>query len=393
MATPHELLCIFIPRFELQVLAGPGPAEPCALATRDDAQGRLLQVDPRLAPYGVASGQTVAQARAFTRFTVVLPHPERTRRCHEEVLEAIHAVASPIECRDPGQIYVKLGALKSLYPAPAALIERLERVMAEAGLTARFGVGSGRFAARMIALYGPERGGSLSDLPLTRLPIPVEVRDAMVVLGLKTIGDLSRLSGRQVADRYGPDGVLGWRLARGEDPLPFEPWSPGKQYHRSIEPECGYETVEQLLFALSGPLDELLSSLCGFGEPLETLSLIFHGETGSDQRLVVDLPVSEASDLTSHQLLGWLSLKLEGVEAGRVTKMSVHARLSPPGRAGSPGRRRSVDGPARTLFDRDVREREPLSLTVARLRTKLGPASVLFVAADPSLCPEDGWTE
>ncbi|TDC44587.1 DNA polymerase Y family protein, partial [Actinomadura sp. KC345] len=86
------------------------------------------------------------------------------------------------------------------------------------------------FAAELAARAGegglvvPEGGAAafLAPYPLSVLNRP-EAADLLRRLGVKTLGDFAALPSGHVAGRFGADGALAHRMARGEEPRPLAP--------------------------------------------------------------------------------------------------------------------------------------------------------------------------
>src|SRR2546430_1944778 len=59
--------------------------------------------------------------------------------------------------------------------------------------------------------------GFLGGVAIGRLGLEGRVADELEALGIRAGGALAALPLPAVADRFGPEGIAGWRLARGED--------------------------------------------------------------------------------------------------------------------------------------------------------------------------------
>lgn len=112
---------------------------------------------------------------------------------------------------------------------------------------------------RAITLIPP--GGCaryLAPAPLGLVPMSEELRDALRMLGLSTVGALAALDAGDVEQRWGPEGLTAWRLARGDDPR-----RPGlvrveAPRSTSVELPGAVESTEPLLFVVRAQLQRLL---------------------------------------------------------------------------------------------------------------------------------------
>jgi len=98
----------------------------------------------------------------------------------------------------------------------------------------------------------------LAPAPLGLVPIPDELRDALRMLGLTTVGALAALNAGDVEQRWGAEGLMAWRLARGDDPR-----RPGlvrveAARSASVELPGAVERAEPVLFVLRAQLQRLL---------------------------------------------------------------------------------------------------------------------------------------
>ena len=98
----------------------------------------------------------------------------------------------------------------------------------------------------------------LAPAPLGLVPMSDDLRDALRMLGLTTVGALAALDAGDVEQRWGADGLTAWRLARGDDPR-----RPGlvrveAARSASVELPGAVESVEPILFVLRAQLQRLV---------------------------------------------------------------------------------------------------------------------------------------
>uniref|UniRef100_UPI0039835886 hypothetical protein n=1 Tax=Gemmatimonas sp. TaxID=1962908 RepID=UPI0039835886 len=98
----------------------------------------------------------------------------------------------------------------------------------------------------------------LAPAPLGLVPMEHDLRDALQSLGLRTVGALASLDAGDIERRWGPDGLIAWRLAHGHDPR-----RPGlvrveAARSASVELPAAVESTEPVLFVLRAQLQRLL---------------------------------------------------------------------------------------------------------------------------------------
>jgi protein ImuB len=202
---------------------------------------------------------------------------------------ALEGIGAAVETERSGEIFFSVGGLRGLYGGDVAGVVAVAEgavgtvggrpggAGAAAGL---IGVGPTRTAARAAAVRGlppiaPTRlAGFLGSLPtavlIDRLGTPEREAEALVEalgrLGIETLGGLRKLTADQVADRFGPRGLRGWRVSRGEEE-PLRPRIPHEELVEEIELPEGV-AGSQLDRALQLLIDRLLAAPARKGRTL-----------------------------------------------------------------------------------------------------------------------------
>ncbi|WP_396213836.1 hypothetical protein [Gemmatimonas sp.] len=149
----------------------------------------------------------------------------------------------------------------------------------------------------------------LAPAPLGLVPMDDELRDALQMLGLRTVGALATLDAGDVEQRWGHTGLVAWRLARGDDPR-----RPGlvrveAVRSASVELPSAVESAEPVLFVLRAQLQRLLHECVRDGRAAAAvaITLVLDAgrqypieEIGSEMRGHVHVP--ETSDDATHAL-------------------------------------------------------------------------------------------
>jgi protein ImuB len=142
------------------------------------------------------------------------------------------------------------------------------------------------------------RGGCahyLAPAPLGLLHMPDELREALRMLGLTTVGALAALSAGDVEPRWGPEGLAAWRMANGHDAR-----RPGlvrveAPRSASVELPGAVESAEPVLFVLRAQLQRLLQQCVHDGRAAAAVAITLVLDAGRQY------PIEEiGSELRGH---------------------------------------------------------------------------------------------
>ena len=153
--------------------------------------------------------------------------PVRVAEAWERALLALESIGAAVEAASPGVAYFEASSLRAVHGTLAATLAAAASALEQ---RARIGAAPTRFCALAAALAVRSRrplvlegeharrwlGGQPVELLAHRaetaeLPAPLER------LGVRTLGELTRLGSSAMSDRFGAAGVLAHRLAAGED--------------------------------------------------------------------------------------------------------------------------------------------------------------------------------
>ncbi|MGI9022307.1 MAG: DNA polymerase Y family protein, partial [Acidimicrobiales bacterium] len=181
-----------------------------------------------------------------------------------------HAVTSAVVegARGPSRYFGGDAALA------ARVAEAVDGVLGHHG-ACRLGVADGPFAAEQAARLGRgivPRGGSadfLAPLPVSSLgsvlPDTPSLADLWARLGIRTLGELAALPPASMAARFGPDGIVASRLARGFDERPLATRTPPSDLTVTAELDPPIESVETAAFVAKSLADRLCARLVELG--------------------------------------------------------------------------------------------------------------------------------
>jgi nucleotidyltransferase/DNA polymerase involved in DNA repair len=375
------VVCVHLPRFELVLAAGGARAlagRALAIAPPLGSEQRVGEVSGAAEAHGVRRGMALGEALARCPDLVLVPaDPVGVAEAWESTICALESIGAAVEPARPGLAYFEAAG-----PCGAG-----SAVPPIGGRSPRVGAGPTRFCAlaaaltvrsrRPFALGGRDAQRWLAAQPVELLGFRRETEallEPLARLGVRTLGELSKLGCDALADRFGAGGVIAHRLARGEDtPL---------QAHR-IE-----ERLEEALHvgdASSGPalervlgvlVDRLLASSERRGRTLRavTLSARLLAGGGWRERVVFRQALSDPERISLA-----LSVRLPLLPAPAATLGLTVERFGPPA-----GEQRTLLAEGRSARAARLRE------AVAQVRAVAGAdAALRAVCVDPdSRVPE-----
>ena len=297
-STPRTLICAFVPRFALRVAMRDAPSDqPAALAPEPGGRPLIGEVNAAAATFGVRPGMRAGEAIArCPRIALVAADPGAVVDAAEHMLAQLEGIGAVVEPLAAGRALLRGDGLVRMHGGLGNLLHAAERCLPAGG---RVGAGPGRFTAQAAAMRArPGRprivdadaaAGFVGRMAIGRLGLDPRLSDELEALGIRTAGALAALPLPAVADRFGPAGIAGWRLARGEDEAyvaPRMPPEPMRQWMEFPEPVGDETTLRQAVVLL---LERLLASPRRADRPVRTLALSARLSAGGSWRRPVAL--------------------------------------------------------------------------------------------------------
>jgi protein ImuB len=248
---------------------------------RDKDEARLVTAASQKALMaGVRLGTTAPSAKALCPGLVLLPDdPAGDVRALEALGEAALAASPHVELCGPLGLFCDTSAAP-LFAGKAAgqaggeagLVQVLLDRARALGYRAQVVLADNKFTAMTLAVHrpspavvtGPARE-ALAPLPLSALPSSAALSFSLSAMGLLTLGQFAALPPAGVLARFGEEGALLQRLARGEDPRPLFAFRPAPPLVENLSLSFPAEALEPVLFALKTVLDRLTARLSGRG--------------------------------------------------------------------------------------------------------------------------------
>ena len=381
MSTATRTLVAWFPDWPV-VAAGVDAGQPAAVVCAN----RVVACSAAARAEGVARGlrRREAQARC-PGLTVLESDPGRDARAFEAVAAAVAAFAPRVEIVRPGVVAVATRGPSRYFGGDTALAVRVAEAASSvlpAGAPAcRVGVADGTYAAALAARRGvvvPPGGSAafLAAFPVTALDRP-DLAGLLVRLGLATLGAFAALPAADVLARFGPDGAVAHRLARGLDERPLVGHDPPPDFAVQVELDPPATRVDTAAFAAKALADELHRTLATRGLACTRVCIEAETEHGGHLarlwRADGALTPSAIADRVRWQLDGWVNAA--SAAADRPTGGLSLLRLVPDQVVADDGRQLGFWGGTAEAAELAAR-------ALARVQGILGPGAV--VTAVPS---------
>ncbi|MFJ9777208.1 DNA polymerase Y family protein [Kitasatospora sp. NPDC101157] len=366
-----RVLVGWVPDWPVVAVLG-GEPEPQRLAAVVE-RARIVAASGGARSAGVRRGQKVRSAQALVEGLEVFERdPDAEAAAFEPVADAVGALAAHLEVVRPGLLAVAAAGAARFHGGEDVLAERIVDAVEAAGHPCRVGVADGLFAAQLAARA--ERIVPPGDSARFLAAHPVaELGDARLAglllrLGIMTLGQFAALAPGSVADRFGADGVVAHRLARGLEARPVVTRPPGTDLTVEERFEQPSTLAQPLVFAARGLAERLHARLAGAGLACERVEIEVEcadGTTASRAwRHEGVLSVGAVAERVRWQLQAWQQRPVFDERAGGV----VALRLLPDGLVRDPGRQLS-------LQDGDQEATARAERAVARVQAILGHAA------------------
>ncbi|MEE1783126.1 DNA polymerase Y family protein [Streptomyces sp. SP17BM10] len=380
-----RVLVGWIPDWPVVAVLGaePDPGRLAAVAER----ARILAASGAARAAGVRGGQKVRSAQALVADLEVFERDlDAEAKAFEPVADAVGALAAHLEVVRPGVLALAAAGAARFHGGEEVLAERVMDAVEAIGHPCRVGIADGLFAARLAAraqriVPAGESARFLAAHPVAELG-DGRLADLLGRLGLVTLGQFAALPAASVAERFGHDGVLAHRLARGLEARPVVARPPGADLTVEERFEQPVMLAEPLAFTARGLAQRLHAGLAGAGLACERVEVEVEcadGTTASRAwRHEGVLSVGAVADRVRWQLQAWQQRAVFDEDAGGV----VALRLLPDGLVRDPGRQLSLE-------DGDQETRARAERAIARVQAILGHHAPVTVELAGGRAPAD----
>jgi protein ImuB len=197
---------------------------------------------------------------------------QQASRAFEPVVAIVEGFCPQVEVLRPGVCAIATRGPARYFGGEAELARKLAEAVSRSGVGCQAGIADGLFAAGLAARAGPsgllvppgESPEFLAGVPVRALGMP-ELCELLPRLGIETLGQLAALPPAEAASRFGPQGMLACRLARGLNPRPLIPRPPAADLSAELEFDPPAWQSEPVIFAAKTLADQMHERLAAGG--------------------------------------------------------------------------------------------------------------------------------
>lgn len=268
-----RVLVVWCPDWPLTA-AGVDPAVPAIVAS----SGLVVAATTAARAMGVRRGQKLRDAQRFCPDADVLTaDPDGEARAFERVVSAVEEICPRVEVVRPGLAAVAARGPARYHGGEEAVATIIRDAVLGRGLPCAVGVADGTFAARLAARSawaGDTEGVTVvpsSHVPAFLAPRPIGVLDrpeltsVLIRMGIRTLGDLAALPEADVLERFGTEGAIAHRLAKGENARPPATRPPDEDLSAEITFDDPPQQIEPVVFAAKAAADRMHDTLAQRG--------------------------------------------------------------------------------------------------------------------------------
>jgi protein ImuB len=320
------LACLDLPALPLQLVWRDEPelrSHPLVVIDEDRPQGTVLWACERARASAILPGQRYAHALGLSRGlrARVVP-PARIAAAIVELrdgegLERIHFEATNVKRAAP----TGGDAVRAYASTQWGLA--IQRTIGALDYNGAVVVGFSRFATYAIARAtrtgitilrsDADERAAAAAVPLARLDLDTKLRDSLARLGVTKLGEMVRLPGGGILERFGKEAHRMYQLAAGERWDPLVPLAPPEAPDEKIVLDDDIEDSEQLVFVLRPAIDRLLDRLAARGRAVTALhvELVLRYAVGETE-LRAECIKPAAPTLDGRALLRLVHLRITG---------------------------------------------------------------------------------
>jgi protein ImuB len=342
-AAMTQVACVDLPALPLQLVLRQHPhwrAHPVVVVEEDRPQGVVLWASEHARAQRVLPGQRFAEALSLcSELRAQVVSAAQLTTAVEELLTALTALSPRVEpARETlaaarggaagagGTFWLDGAGLQRLYRDGASWGAAILQAVRRLGFAAVTVVGFARFAtyalarattparspAPLVFASEEQERAAAAAVALARLEIDPKLRDALGRLGVATLGQMVRLPGGGILERFGVEAHRLYQLAAGERWDPLVPVAPPQCLEERVLLDDEEHSTEGLVFVIKGAVDRLLAQLAARRRALTALHLelrLRHAVHDLETRTDCIKPAEPTLD--SRALLRLVHLRLE----------------------------------------------------------------------------------
>jgi protein ImuB len=385
-----RLACVDLPAFPLQLLLKRHPewnAYPAAVVAEDKPQGLILQVNEKARQCGVLPGLRYAAAFSLARgLRAGEVPPAEIRKTIMALTQRLMRFTPEVEpsAAEPGVFWLNGTGLQRLYASPQTWGGAIFKDIKAQGWQASLVVGFSRFgtyavakAKQGITVFNDvaEERTAASHVPLDRLDIEAKFRDALLKLGIKTVGGLLSLPAGGLRERFGAQAHRLHRMAAGDLWTPLDPCVPEESVAQKYLLDDPEDDTTRLLFLIKQLLHPMLATLAGRAQALAVLWLCLLIDRGDwlKEQIRPAVPMLDAA-----QILDLIRLRLESLKiAAGVIEIELKAEACA-----------ATVEQLQLFAEQPKRDFDAVNRALARLRAEFGAEAVVQAKLKDGHLPE-----
>lgn len=301
-----RIACVDLPALPLQVLRREHPAWeglPVAVVARDEPHAPVTWVSAAAQELGVRVGMRYVAALALSRELRAAPvAPHRVEDLRAELVGALLRFTPRVEPDRvrPGTIWLDPDGMLSLFGSLDRWARAVATEMEARRWVASVVVGHARLPtwaiARGLSRARPSSRGArepvrvlaseederalAARVPLGCLDLPVELADALFVMGVRTLGELLGIPRGEISVRFGREAARLCAELAGSWDAPFEAARDEAPIEIEAEVDPPDDDQNRLLFCMRGALHVIMGSLAERQMALGALHLRLESEPG-----------------------------------------------------------------------------------------------------------------
>ncbi|MFZ0785612.1 MAG: DNA polymerase Y family protein [Candidatus Acidiferrales bacterium] len=394
---------IFVPNCMVQAVVRADPAlreRPLALIDGNPPLCSVVAVNEKAAHVGIECGMTKANAAQFAGVEIRPRSRPQEKTAHAALLDAGWSVSPQIEDTAEDAVVLDLSGLDHLFGSEKEIAAHLVQRSAGCGLQPNVAIALNIEAALLaargfsgITVIPPgKESESLSNLPVSALPLSEETAETLSRWGVHTCGAFAALPILQISERLGQEGVRLHALARGAESRSLIVAEQESSFEEEMEFDDAVEELDPLSFLLGRLLDQLCARLMARSLAAASIRVRFELQPAFENALdprkepalqkrlpavyetKIEIPVPVRD---SKMLLKLLRLRLQSnPPAAPIQKIALAADSARP---------RAMQG---GLFLPCFPEPDKLELTLARIANVVGEGNVGSPSLADTHCPD-----
>ena len=291
--------------------------------------------------YGVKSAMPILKARKLCPDGIYLPPRfERYREISKKIQQILLSYTPKIEPISLDEAFLDLTETVDSFDLAVAKAAKIQiEIKEKLGLTCSVGVAPNKFLAKLASDMRKPNGFTvirkeeiedvLRDLPISRMWGVGRITEKKLNdMGVKTIGELKKIPKSRLKDAFGKQGENLYRLARGIDESPVEPYHPVKSISQEMTFDEDIKNPEKIKLYIARLSEEVGEALRKKGLRARTVKIKvrFSDFTTITRQLSFDIPTSStemirslARKLFEEKVAGNKKVRLIGVGVSNLT--------------------------------------------------------------------------